>query len=68
MADQWERTVKCEDVAGRPRSVKLYPSDANKAVLQTPPGEGCVLTIAQLGDLQTKLSQLIVELHRRGAD
>jgi hypothetical protein len=68
MADQWMRTVECEDASGRPRSVKVYPSTTNRAVLLPPPGDACVLTLAQLGQLQTKLAELTAELHRRGAD
>lgn len=66
MADQWEHAVQCEDVIGRPRSVRVFPSAANKAVVQAPPGESCVLDLAQLGELQAKLYDLSIELYRRG--
>lgn len=65
MADQWEQTVQCEDATGRPRSVRIFPSVANKAVVQAPAGEACVLTLTQLGELQAKLYDLSIELYRR---
>lgn len=67
MADQWEKTVRCEDALGRPRSVRIFPSDANKAVVQAPARESCVLTLEQLGELQAKLYDLSIELYRRSA-
>lgn len=68
MADEWKRTVECEDATGRLRSVHVFPSTNNKAALMTPPGEACVLTFDQLSDLQAKLHELASELLRRGSE
>lgn len=68
MADEWKRTVECEDAAGRPRSVAVFPSRDGKAALATPPGDACVLTLDQLSDLQAKLYELASELLRRGSE
>lgn len=68
MADEWKRIVECEDAAGRPRSVHVFPSADNRAALKVPPGDACVLTDDQLGDLQAKLYELSAELHRRGSE
>lgn len=65
MADQWERTIRCEDSSGRERAVRVFPSADNRAVIQVPAGESGILNAVQFGQLRTAMDQLAVELSLR---
>lgn len=63
---QWERTIRCEDLAGRERALKLFlAEDGMRAVLQAPAGESAVLDLTAINGLQTALSQFAVEVFRQ---
>lgn len=68
MAEQWERTVQCDDATGRQRSLKVFPSEDNRVALQSPPGELVILGPASVRQLKVALDELAIELFRRSAE
>jgi hypothetical protein len=58
---QWR--IRCQDVAGRERSVTLFV-EHGKVVLVGPPGESAVLTPGQLGELRSALREAADEAER----
>lgn len=65
---EWVRAFNCDDVAGRPRALKMFPNDDGRMVIQTPPGEVAVLTLHQLMLMNKAAVELFAEAQRRGLE
>lgn len=68
MADQWERTLSCQDAHGRPRDLRVYIGDDNSIGLQTPPGDAAQLKPDGVEQLNRLLAAAVVEATHRGAE
>lgn len=66
MTDHWSRDVRCCDVAGRVREVRVFIDDDHSVGLFTPPGDVARLRPEDLQSLQQALVNASIEAtHRR---
>jgi hypothetical protein len=70
MADQWERTVPCTDVLGRPRQFRIYLTEDDHGIrigFHAPAGEVAELEPRAMGQLYDVIAAVRLEATRRGA-
>jgi hypothetical protein len=59
--ERWMRAMPCEDGADRPRELRVFISDRNRVVLNTPPGEMASLDAKQIHALKQLLTEAQIE-------
>lgn len=68
MAEQWERTMPCEDAHGRARDLRVFLGEDNLVGLQTPPGDVALISPAAVSRLNDLVAAAALEAVHRGAE